>query len=363
LTPERLARLRARSQLLARPARNASPADVVGAIAGAQSQDPLHGRHQVRVRSKGLTAADVEAARLDERSVIRHWVMRMTVHLFPTEDFGWLTPLFSDRIVSWSMRRLEALGLTPSERDRALSAIRKEIRREGAIARSHAMEVAASTGIEVNVERRTHLSVITVVGGAACIGPDRGRGSLLVDTREWIGEIKTPDREDSLAELARRYFAAFAPATERDFAKWSGLPLGECRIGMERIAPQLEQLGSADQAHFAPKGFEARVPRSPVVRLLPAFDTYLMGYASRSHAVDEAGEKVILPGGGILRPTILVDGRFVGTWRRSNAKKKVKVELEPFDRIDERWMPALEAEAADIAGFDGFDESSVTGSA
>ena len=142
LTPERLARLRAASQLLARPARNASPADVLRSIGGAQSQDQPPGRLQVRVRSKGLTAADIERARLEERSIIRHWVMRMTVHLFPVEDFGWLTPLFKDRIVSWSMRRLEALGLTPAERDRALAAIRKTIQREGAVTRNDAMEIA-----------------------------------------------------------------------------------------------------------------------------------------------------------------------------------------------------------------------------
>lgn len=306
-----------------------------------------------------MTAADVERARLEERSIIRHWVMRMTVHLFPVEDFGWLTPLYADRIVSWSMRRLEALGLTPTERDRALAAIRKAIGRDGAVTRTAAMEIAASTGIEVNVERRTHLSVITVVGGAACIGPDHGRGSTFVDTREWIGEFKAPDREDSLAELARRYFAAFAPATERDFAKWSGLPLGECRTGMERIARELEPLGPSNQGLFGPRSFEMRVPRSPVVRLLPAFDTYLMGYETRSHAVDDAGEKVILPGGGILRPTICVDGRFVGTWRSKKSAKRVDVTLEPFAPLDDAWLPALEKQASDIARFEGIAEGRI----
>ena len=289
--------------------------------------------------------------------------MRMTVHLFPTEDFGWLTPLYSERIVAVSMRRLEALGLTPSERDRALAAIRRTVEREGAVTRTEAMEVAASTGIEVDVERRTHLSVITVVGGVACIGPDHGRGNVFVDTREWVGEFDPPHREDALAELARRYFKAFAPASERDFAKWSGLPLSECRIGMKRIAGELEPLGSASSGLFAPRNFIKSVPRSPGVRLLPAFDTYLMGYASRSHAVDEVAERAILPGGGILRPTICVDGRFAGTWSRKNANGKVTVTLEPFERLDERWMPAIEAEAADVARFDGFSEFAVTGSA
>ena len=297
---------------------------------------------------------------LEERSIIRHWVMRMTVHLFPVEDFGWLAPLFSKRIVSASMRRLEVLGLTAAERDRALDAIRKAIERDGAVTRTEAMDVAAATGIEIDVERRTHLSVITVVGGTACIGPDHGRGSTFVDTREWIGEFKAPDREDSLAELARRYFAAFAPASERDFAKWSGLPLGECRIGMERIGHELEPLGPPGPGLVGPRGFEMRVPRSPVVRLLPAFDTYLMGYESRSHAVDGAGEKVILPGGGVLRPTICVDGRFVGTWSLKKSAKRIDVTLEPFGMLADAWMPALEGEASEIARFEEMSEWKMT---
>ena len=285
------------------------------------------------------------------------------MHLFPVEDFGWLAPLFSKRIVSASMRRLEALGLTAAEQDRALSAIRKAIDRDGEVTRAAAMDVAVATGIEIDVERRTHLSVITVVSGAACIGPDHGRGSTFVDTREWIGEFKSPDREDSLAELARRYFAAFAPASERDFAKWSGLPLGECRIGMERIARELEPLGSPARGLYGPRGFEMRAPRSPVARLLPAFDTYLMGYESRLHAVGPAGERVILPGGGVLRPTICVDGRFAGTWRSKKVAKRIDVRLEPFETLDDALMPALEKEVSEIARFDGMSEWKLTSSA
>jgi len=312
------------------------------------------------VRSRGLTAQAVERACVEERSVIRHWLMRMTVHLVPTDDFGWLNPLFAERIHAWSTRRLEILGVAPSERDRALGAIRKALARDGRLTRAEAVTIAERSGLTVDTERRTHLVVSCVVGGDACIGPDDGRQSVLVATQEWIGEPKARDREDSLAELARRYFNAFAPASERDFSFWSGLPLRDCRAGMERLAPELRQLGSADQALFALRGFEARVPPSPVVRLLGAYDTYLMGYASRAHAVDEAGEKIVLPGGGVLRPTICVDGRFVGTWHSKKTAKRLTVELEPFERIDEAWIPAIEAEVADIARFEETPESALT---
>ena len=153
-----------------------------------------------------------------------------------------------------------------SPRRSGIARSQRSARRSSATARSRGprrWRSRRAPGIEVNVERRTHLSVITVVGGAACIGPDHGRGSTFVDTREWIGEFKVPDREDSLAELARRYFAAFAPATERDFAKWSGLPLGECRIGMERIARRARAARAVEPGALRPARLQHPGPAQP----------------------------------------------------------------------------------------------------
>ena len=352
LAAERLPALRARSQLIHRPAGPAHPADVLRAIAGAQAQEPRAGRLQLRARSRRLTAEQVERARLEERSILRTWVMRMTIHLIPTEDFGWLGPLFAERIAAWSRRRLDALGIEGATIDRALAAVRRALEADGPLSRSAAMEVAARAGFEVNVQTRTQLSVLLVVEGAACIGPDAGRESVFVATGDWIGTPERRDRDVSLGELARRYFRAFAPATERDFASWSGLPLRDCRAGIGRIATELDELRCRAETLLVPRGWAARAPRSPVVRLLPAFDTYLLGYASRAHAVDEEGARRILPGGGILRPTICVDGRFAGLWSSKGGGTRLSVMLDPFPGFNESWWPALEAEAEDIGRFE-----------
>jgi Winged helix DNA-binding domain len=348
-----LAPLRARSQLIHRPPGHGHPADVLRAIGGAQAQEPRAGRLQVRARSRGLTAAGVETARTEERSIMRHWVMRMTAHLFPTEDFGWLAPLFADRIISVSLQRLAAIGVSDSQRDRGLAAVRRALESRGELTRGEALRIAAEAGYPANVQTRTQLATLLVVGGDACIGPDAGRESVFVATREWVGEPKRRDREDSLAELARRYIAAFAPATERDFASWSGLPLGECRVGLERIAGELREVAIPGATAFAPRPWQARAPRSRTVRLLPAFDTYLMGYGSRVHATDQAGEKRILPGGGVLRPTICVDGRLVGLWSSKRSGKRLTVSLEPFEPLGDEVMEALAADVADIGRFEG----------
>ena len=292
---------------------------------------------------------------MEERSILRTWLMRMTVHLIPTEDYGWMAPLFAERIQAFARRRLRALDVSDSRCERALAAVRRELTAGGELARSEAIAVAESAGFNATAETRTHLLLLLVAGGDACVGPDRGRESVLVATRDWIGEPERRGREESLAELARRYFAAFAPAGERDFAFWSGLPLRECRVGVEAIAHELDELAGPDGRLLAPKGFTAPAPRSPVARLLPAFDTYLMGYASRSHAVDEAGERQILPGGGVLRPSICVDGRLVGVWSNRRSGRRLSVSLQPFGELPDAVVEALGHEVRDIGRFEGVE--------
>ena len=325
------------------------------AIAGAQAQEPRAGRLQLRARSRKLTAEEVERARVDERSILRTWVMRMTAHLIPTDDAGWLAPLFAGRISAWSRRRLETFGIADATRDRALTAIRRALEADGPLGRGDAMEIAKRAGFEVTVQTRSHLSTLLVVEGIACIGPTAGRESVFVAARDWIGKPRARDRDDSLAELARRYVHAFGPATERDFAFWSGLPLRDCRLGLGRIAGELDEIAVAGDTALVPRGWRARAPRSPVVRLLGAFDTYLMGYASRAHAVDRGGEERILPGGGVLRPAICVDGRFVGAWSNTRSGKRLAISIEPFPGFDDGWLDAIAAEAKDIGRFEGVE--------
>lgn len=288
--------------------------------------------------------------------MLRTWAMRGTLHLIATEDAGWLVPLFAARISAWSRRRLAQLGISGSQRDRALAAVRRALG-EGPLTRGQAMDVAARAGFAVSAQTRTQLSILLVAEGAACIGPHAGRESTLVATRDWIGEPERCDRGAALAELARRYIAAFAPATERDFAAWSGLPLRDCRTGLERIAPELDEVRLGREAALVPKGRRLRSPRSPVVCLLPAFDTYLMGYAGREHAVDAQGERRILPGGGVLRPTICVDGRLVGLWSSKRSGKRLVVSLEPFEPLGDQVMDALADEARDVGRFEGVEAS------
>src|SRR5829696_800601 len=135
MSADRLARRRAASQLMHRPAAVRDPVDVVRRAGPVQAQEPRAARLAFRARSRRLTAQDVDRARTGERSLLRAWCMRKTVHLIAPEDAGWLLPLFSPIIVAWARRRLAQFGFDLRGQERALAVLHSAVDREGALTR------------------------------------------------------------------------------------------------------------------------------------------------------------------------------------------------------------------------------------
>jgi hypothetical protein len=317
-----------------------------------QAQEPRAARLAFRARARGITAADVDAARTEERSLLRVWVMRKTVHLIPSEDAGWMLSLFSDQIVRWSRKRLSDFGLDRDRQDRALEVLHRAVEEDGPLTRPELAARLAKAGFETANEFKVHLWLLATLDGELCLGPDRGGQTCLVPTRDWIGELERRPRDDSLAELARRYLRAYGPASERDFVRWAGLPLRDGRVGLERIARELTEVKVGGETLLA-LGRAPRAARGPVVRLLGAYDNYNLAYESRDFAVPSEHEKQIVPGGGIVRPAIVADGRFVGTWTSKRGGNRLAVSIEPFEGLDPEVAQAIEAEAEDVGRFEG----------
>ncbi len=346
-----LARARGASQLLHRPADVRHPADVARLAGPVQAQEPRAAKLAFRARSRGLEATDVDRARCEERSLLRAWMMRKTVHLIPTEDAGWLLPLFADSIVRWSRKRLRDFGLDRGAQDRALAVLHRAVEADGPLTRPELGERLTRAGFEAAQEIKVHLWLLATLDGELCLGPDRGGQTCLVPTREWIGELERRPRDESLAELARRYVRGYGPAGERDLARWSGLALRDCRIGLERIASELREVRADGEVLLVTRR-SRRAPGRPVVRLLGAYDNYNLGYVSRHYALAAEHEKRVVPGGGIVRPTITVDGRFVGTWSSKRSGKRLAVTVEPFVPLGRATEEAISAEVADLGRFE-----------
>jgi hypothetical protein len=118
------------------------------------------------------------------------------------------------------------------------------------------------------------------------------------------------DAELALATLARRYLAGYGPAAAADLASWSGLPLGTARRALAAMGPT-EALGGL---LALPGTLDAPPPPPPPALLLAGFDTVMLGYRTRVPLVAAEDDRIILPGGGMLRSAVLIDGLAAGTW-------------------------------------------------
>jgi hypothetical protein len=354
--PAGLARLRAATQLLHRPTSAKDPAAIARAIGGAQAQDVYAGPLTFRSRSRKLTAADIKRARTEERSLLRTWVMRRTVHLIPTDDAGWWLPLFEPIFEKWSRRRLGQLGMPPGDAARALRLIAKSLADDGPQTRPELAHRVVEAGIELNEQTRLHIIGVAVTSGIACLGPDRGSQTCLVRREDWIGEPPPFERERALAELARRYLGGFSPASERDFAYWSGLPLRDVRAGLAAISGEIEEVSVGDETMLTMRGARPRLPRRGQVLMLGNFDTYLLGWVDRTFSVSgEHAVHVKEGGGGWIRPVIVEDGTVVGGWRSSRKGGWLEISLKLPKAERERLGDAIQGEISDIARFEGIE--------
>jgi hypothetical protein len=305
---------RMRSQRL--DGRAASVAEVVRHVVGIQAQEPHAAALSIRARTEGLGMRDVAQA-IEDRATVRVWVMRGTLHYVAADDAHWLHELFAPLLMPQQRRALDALEVPERDRPKAVAAIRDALA-DGPLTRAELAERVERAGIDASGRRAAHLPRLAALEGHVCFGPRRGSKDTFVLMNDWLGPRPNVafDREAALRVLAQRYAAAFGPARAEDLAAWSGLPRREARRGWEAVAD-----GPA----------EVEPPQPPVVRLLPTFDTYLLGYRGRDLAVPPEHAARVWPGGGIIRPTVVENGLAVGTWRLRGRRLDVEPFGEPAD--------------------------------
>jgi DNA glycosylase AlkZ-like len=320
-----------------------SPQAVAGRLLAVQGQDPRGARLAVRARTTGVSAADVDRALTEERSLLITWLNRGTLHLVRSEDYAWLHALTTPPLMTSSARRLRQEGIGPGAAERGVETIERALADEGPLTRRQLRERLDRAGIPTANQALVHLLFLATLRGIAVRGPTAGREHAYVLVRDWLGEPGPVDREAALAELARRYLVGHAPASDRDLARWAGLPLRDARAGLAAIASKLvERKDGLLELKKAP-------PPAPVPppRLLGAYDPLLLGWTSREGVVGPHRGLVTM--NGIFRPFAMVDGRAVATWRLAGGKLRI----EHLEQVGKKDRAALETDAGRVLEFLG----------
>ncbi len=315
-------------------------AAVAERLLAVQGQDPRGARLAVRARSEGLTAADVDRALTEERSLLITWLNRGTLHLVRSEDYPWLQALTTPPLLTSAKRRLAQEGVSPDEVERGLATIQRALADEGPLTRLQLRERLEAAGVATEGVL-IHLLFLAAVRGIAVRGPMVGSQHAYVLVDDWLDPREPVDRDSALAELARRYLVGHAPANDRDLARWAGLPLRDARAGLAAIASELVERDDG-LVHLAAQPPVAEIPGP---RLLGAYDPLLLGWTSREVVLGPHTQLVTV--NGLFRPFAMVGGRAVGTWKLSRGR----VAIEPLGRIAKKVTAELEDDAADVERF------------
>lgn len=284
--------------------------------------------------------------------------MRGTLHLVAAEDLGWLLQLLGPLFARSQAGRHAQLNLDADLKARGVKAIRRILAREGPLTRYELVQRLRPTGIDLDPHSQApiHLIQLAALMGLLCLGPDTDEGQptyVLID--DWLGRQQPVAQKSALAEVARRYFRAYGPATADDLSAWSGMPVAQARTAVAEAKPSLAEVTFRGEPAFLLKGRlnELMEPAPAVtdIRLLPAFDTYLLGYRRRDLAVRPDLQRRLQRGGGWLHPAVIVNGRAFGAWTLRQSRTRGQVMVEPTEPISSATRAGIEAEVKDIGRF------------
>jgi hypothetical protein len=351
LTDEQVRRARTAAQLLHRPGRR-SVADLVSYLTGVQAQVLPAASLALRARRAGLAAAGVDRARTRDRSIVLCWAMRGTLHLIAAEDHGWLVPFVIERRIANAHRRLRQEGVTGAQPAKAVRSIERMLARDGPLVRAEIAERLRRQGIRTDGQAIAHLVWRAAAEGTICYGPDRGGERCFVLVRDWLEPraTKKTDLEAALHELAVRYLRAHAPAEPADLAAWSGIAPADSRRAWRGIEDRLVEVPTVRGPRWTLR-HAIPSPSREVVRLLPAFDEFLLGWKDRQLITSMSRWRTIQRGGGWLHPVVLVDGRAVGTWSSERAAHELRIDVMPFEPLPPTLRRRIDEDVRDIGRF------------
>ncbi len=325
------------------------PADVVAWLGAVQAQDYLGALWAVGLRMRNAVEADIEQA-LANRTIIRTWPMRGTLHFVAAADIRWMLELLTPRIVAGSARRIhQQFGLDEAAFARSKDLFVRALEGGKQLTRNAMYEALETGGIATTSGRGLHILWRVAQDGLICFGAREGKQQTFALLAEWAPMAKRMARDEALAGLARRYFTSHGPATLQDFAWWSGLTTADAKAGLEMAKRFLAQEISDGQTYWLAPSMPAAKDSSPTGYLLPAFDEYTVAYKDRSAVLSLEYAKHANYRHGIFNPTIVVNGQVVGTWKRTIEKDEVVVTPSPFAKLKRAETRAF-AEAASRYG-------------
>lgn len=349
---------------------------VAGDMAGAQAQVLLAAEMSIGARVGGSNLQDLDLAIWKDKTLTRAWCMRRTMYLLPTRELATFvrgSARRAEREVRWVLssgvtsRQLDGLledvlGLLDRPRTQAdlaqllsgSAAYKLKLRQGGGWGSKRKVPCVEVGGVSLRVGYLLHL-----VGarGVICSGPSKGSESTCVRADKWISNWRDVPQERAERELVIKYLRAFGPATVSDFIIWTGMTASDARAVWATTSGLLAEVDVEGWRASILKDDlqeleEARVD-SPIVRLLPYLDSYLLGHKSHRNIVTASDHREVYRPQGWVAPVVLVDGKAKGVWTFEKARDSLRVRVTMFSTVPKGVSSSIREQASGVGRFLG----------
>jgi hypothetical protein len=315
-----------------------TPEDVVRWLGAVQAQDYNNALWGVGQRLTNSSEEAVEQA-IERKAIVRTWPLRGTLHFAPAEDVRWMLKYLAPRVIQRMASITRKAGLDAATFKKSAKVFERVLRDGQQLTRTELYEALEKSKIDTGNVRGLHILGQLAQEGLVCFGPHRGKQPTITLLDEYLPASKIPPQDEAMAKLARSYFQSHGPATLKDFAWWAGLNLTEATRAFESIKQDFVSDTVDDRVLWrSPDKIPAGkgVPKDAF--LMSVYDEYGISYKDRS---DLSGPKITVP---IINTILVVRGKVVGTWKRTEGKDHVAVEVTPplatFSKADQASIKA-----------------------
>lgn len=326
ISPRQILRHRLAAQYLTASSAGTA-ADVVRTLGAVQAQDYAGAKWGLGMRVKGATDESIEAI-IDRGEILRTHVLRPTWHFVLPEDIRWMQTLTSPRVRSSMTAYHRTLGLDEKTCRRSAEVIRRALEGNKALTRREIGDVLARARIKHNrLQPLAHLVMRAELDAVVCSGPRRGKESTYALVDERAPKVRERDRDESIRDLAIRYFSTRGPASAHDFAWWSGLSAADARRGTELLPKEFATGRFNDTTMWF---LERALPRAtPMAHVLPNYDEYFIGLRDRSAIGGRVRDVkfAATPDNPFFAHLVFVNGDLVGGWKRIPSRNAITVKL------------------------------------
>jgi hypothetical protein len=340
VTARRMAR-----QALTEPATDLGPAGIAGVLCGAHAQVLSAAELSIGRRIAGATRADIQRALWEDRTLVKTFGPRGTVHLLPAADLpmwtGALSALPSSvpahpEPVRFSADQAEevvaAIGDALADTELTIDQLTEAIvDRTGPWAGEQTMEAFGGRW-----PRWRQLTSTAAHRGMLCFGPDRGRKVTYTNPHRWLPSFRPHDGQAALRTLVMRYLYAYGPATPQHFARWLSIAPRRAVELFDELADELEYV-ELDGAPGWTLAGDTGTPPQPHrgIRLLGYFDAFVVAGQPRERLYPgAAATRGLTPAGQAGNyPVLLVDGVVGGVWHQRRSGRRLAITVEPLGEL------------------------------